>query len=405
MSREQLLVITERYWPEGSGGELATHLILEILRKEFDIVVLTGTQNPTKLPGVQYVYEPLLAKREKVWLWLNASRLANSQRFQKMLRESDVVYIPRFSFPIIPIAKRFGKNVIVHQHDYIPISYTSVVLAPYEQHRGRITRDDIMMECRKGLKYCVGVSAFWRLPRLARRWVSQADKIICVSKRQAEIISDQAPELRDKIEVVYNQLPPEITNIESRKELNETPTFLYVGGDSYIKGFYTLLKAMKELDKQRVKAQIIHAGGYSFENLRLLNVLRNRYQGLEIRVIGRVSHEEIIKLHKKSWALIVPSINEETFSYVAVEASMMATIPIASNVGAIPELLGDTIASRYFFPPGNYVKLAQKIVEVSQFSINNVVLLGETIKREISKKLNPNAIEEKVIEAFISIKG
>ena len=84
---------------------------------------------------------------------------------------------------------------------------------------------------------------------------------------------------------------------------------------------------------------------------------------------------------------------------------MLGTIPIASNVGAIPELLGDTIASRYFFPPSDYVKLAQKIVEVSQLSINNVVLLGETIKREIFKKLNPNAIEEKVIEAFISIKS
>jgi anti-anti-sigma regulatory factor len=45
---------------------------------------------------------------------------------------------------------------------------------------------------------------------LIKSRVSQADKIICVSKRQAEITADQAPELRDKIEVVYNQLPTEI---------------------------------------------------------------------------------------------------------------------------------------------------------------------------------------------------
>jgi hypothetical protein len=63
MGHKQLLVVTERYWPEGSGGELETHLILEILRKEFDIVVLTGTQNPTKLRGVQYLYEPLKERR------------------------------------------------------------------------------------------------------------------------------------------------------------------------------------------------------------------------------------------------------------------------------------------------------------------------------------------------------
>jgi len=401
----RILAICEHYWPKGGGGELATHLILDILRKRFDVTVVTSTRNPSRLSGIKYIYEPLLSKQKKPILWLNTLRFVHSQRFQKLLRESDVVYIPRFAFPIIPYAKKLGKKVVVHLHGYILISYTAIVLAPYEEHKHRITLDDTMLECMKSLRHCAGVSLLWWLPKLARKWVSQADKIICVSRRQAEIIANQAPELRDKIEVMYNPLPPEIINAEPRKELDDTPTFLYIGGDSYIKGFHILLKAMKELDKQRVKAQIILVGRYSFENLRLLNVLRNRYQGLEIRVIGRVSHEETIKLHKKSWALIIPSINEETFSYATVEASMLGTIPIASNVGAIPELLGDTIASRYFFPPSDYVKLAQKIVEVSQLSINNVVLLGETIKREIFKKLNPNAIEEKVIEAFISIKS
>ena len=88
-----------------------------------------------------------------------------------------------------------------------------------------------------------------------RKWVSQADKIICVSRRQAEIIADQAPELKDKIEVVYNPLPLEIIDAEPRKELDDTPTFLYVGGDSYAKGFHMLLKAMKELGRQGIKAR------------------------------------------------------------------------------------------------------------------------------------------------------
>jgi hypothetical protein len=39
---------------------------------------------------------------------------------------------------------------------------------------------------------------------------------------------------------------------------------------------------------------------------------------------------------------------------------------------------------------------------VSQLSKNNVVLLGETIKREIFKKLNPNAIEEKLLRLLFT---
>jgi len=42
-------------------------------------------------------------------------------------------------------------------------------------------------------------------------------------------------------------LPPEIINAEPRKELDDIPTFLYVGGDSYVKGFHILLKAVKEV--------------------------------------------------------------------------------------------------------------------------------------------------------------
>ena len=138
-----VLVVTERYWPDGSGGELATHLILDILRKRFDVTVVTGTKNPSRLSGVKYIYEPLLSKREKPILWLNTLRLIRSQRFQKLLRESDAVYIPRFAFPIIPYAKKLGKKVVVHLHGYIPISYTATVLAPYEEHKHRITLDNI----------------------------------------------------------------------------------------------------------------------------------------------------------------------------------------------------------------------------------------------------------------------
>jgi hypothetical protein len=39
---DTILVITECYWREGGGGELATHLILDILRKRFDVTVVTG---------------------------------------------------------------------------------------------------------------------------------------------------------------------------------------------------------------------------------------------------------------------------------------------------------------------------------------------------------------------------
>jgi glycosyltransferase involved in cell wall biosynthesis len=352
------------------------------------------------LPGVRYVYEPLLSKWEKPILWLNTLRFVHIQRFQKLLRESDVVYIPRFAFPIIPYAKKLGKKVVVHLHGYIPISYTATVLAPYEEHKHHITLDDIRLECMKSYKHCIGASLLWWLSKPARKWVSQADKIICVSRRQAEIIADQAPELRDEIEVVYNPLPPEIINVEPRKELDDIPTFLYVGGDSYVKGFYILLKAIKELSKPGVKAQVILAGKYSSENLKFLNILRNKYQNLKIHMIGRVSHEEIIKLHEKSWAFVFPSINEETFGYAVVEAAALGTIPIASRAGSVTELLNGTIAQQFTVIPGSVNDLAKRISMITSLATDEVKVLGFKLREEILRKLDPNKIEKRIIEIF-----
>jgi glycosyltransferase involved in cell wall biosynthesis len=395
-----VLVVTERYWPDGSGGELATHLILDILRKRFDVTVVTGTKNSSKLPSVRYVYEPLLSKREKLTLWLNILRLIQTQRFQKLLRESDTVYIPRFAFPVIPCAKRLGKKVVVHLHGYIPISYTATVLAPYEEHKHRITLDNIKLECMRSLKHCLGVNLLWWLPKLARKQISQADKIICVSKRQAKIIADQAPELRDKIEVVYNPLPLEIINITPRKELNNIPTFLYVGGDSYVKGFHILLQALSKIGKQEVRARFILANKYSTRSLEALRRLSYKYGNLDIQVLGRMEYEKLKELHMNAWALLFPSISEETFGYAVVEAATLSTIPIASRVGGVTELLNDTIAQQFMVSPSSVNDLVKKISMILSLNTDEVKVLGFKLRNEILQKLDLNKIERRIIEVF-----
>ena len=69
----EVLIISERYWPEGSGGELATQLVSDILRKEFTVTVITGSKNPFRLSGVKYIYNVLetqVDKLEKVYYGL-----------------------------------------------------------------------------------------------------------------------------------------------------------------------------------------------------------------------------------------------------------------------------------------------------------------------------------------------
>jgi hypothetical protein len=55
-----ILVVSEKCWPYGSA-ELATHLILRLLRYEgFIITVATGMKKIDRLNNIRYVYFPAL---------------------------------------------------------------------------------------------------------------------------------------------------------------------------------------------------------------------------------------------------------------------------------------------------------------------------------------------------------
>jgi len=398
--RPKVLVLSELFWPEGGGAELATYLVTNVLRRAFEVTVVTGSKNPAVPRGVKYVYEPLLARREKLFLWLNVLKLIKAERFRKLICRADIVYIPRLSFPVIPYAKEMGKTVVVHLHDYIPVSYSAAILAPYEEHIHRVTRDDLALECRKGVNYCLGSSLLWWLPKLARKWITQADKVVCVSKRQARIIMDLIPELEDKIEVIYNPLPPELVNRGVHKSLEVIPTFLYIGGDSYVKGFHILLQALRKLGKRGVRAKLILASSYSYESFKALKELGERFRNLEIRVAGRVKYEELLNLYNRAWALIFPSLWEEPLPYAVIESMLVGSIPIASRVGGVPEVVEGTYAKSLMFTPGDFEEVAERLERVSHLSRDQLINIGLELREFVLKKFNGDTIEQHLLKIF-----
>jgi len=294
---------------------------------------------------------------------------------------------------VIPVAKGLGKRVVVHLHGYAPVSYTAVVLAPYEEHKHRISRDDIALECAKSLAHCAGAATLWWLPRLARMWLSQADRIVCVSRRHAEIIANLAPELRDRIEVVYNPPPPDLVAAQPRKELDNSPTFLYAGGDSYVKGFHLVVRVLKELDRRNIRATLILTNYYSTSALSVIQRVNARLTAVRVRILpGRVERRSLIGLYRVAWALLFPSISEEPLPYAVVEAALLATMPAATRVGGVYELLKETAAENFTYRPGDIAGIV--------VAIEAVLELGERLRDEVLRKLERARIAERIQRAL-----
>ena len=146
--------------------------------------------------------------------------------------------------------------------------------------------------------------------------------------------------------------------------------------------------------------RIILTNRYSRESIKILNTLTNKYENLRIDVVGRVEYHELIKLHEKAWALIFPSIWEEPLPYAIVEAMALGTIPLASSVGGIPEIIDDCLQKRFLFKPGNIYDLIEKLKIFTLRSKENILSLAMECRNHIMKIFNKENIERKIFEAF-----
>ncbi|MGC9107626.1 MAG: glycosyltransferase family 4 protein [Infirmifilum sp.] len=398
--KPKLLVFSELFWPEGSGAELATYLIVkDILSKYFDVIVVSGTGRPD--PGVlgncRYIYWGLLRGGYKPLEW--AEILANVGHVRRLIEGVDVVYIPSHTLlPLAVIAKRLKPDmrVAIHLHDYQPLTYTSVVLSDREPDLAT----DIIVERweHESIARAMATGLLGFLNKVNMLALRVADMVICVSRRQCELILERMPWLKPKTYVVHNP-PPPIQVIEKRP--NKTPTFLYGGGFSVIKGVYVIAKALKYLERRREtwRARLLITFGRVGKRRRLIEALR-RLNTTKVEILGRIPYQEVLKLHREVWTLLFPSIYEEPLPYAVLESALLGTIPIASRTGGIPEILEGTPVEKYMFTPGDAGELAGKIEDISSLSPEELLDVGSRLRELTIKKFNVGKVEARLLKVF-----
>jgi len=398
----RLVVFTKLFWPEGTGGELATYTIVkDVLSKHFDVTVVSGTKSPAPdvLKCCRYIYWGALRSRLKPAEWLRV--FANSRVVKRLVEGADVVYIAFHSLlPLAAVAKAVkpGVKVVVHLHNYQPLTFTSVVLA----ERGPDLATDVVVELgESGSLLRAVASGFGHYVNVLNRVaLLYADRVICVSRRQCEVLERYVPEVRGKAAVVYNPLPP-MPNVEKRPD--EVPTVLYVGGGSFIKGFHIAVKTLaKVLASHNTKAYVIAGRSVRPEQARLLEKLSKKF-GERFVMLGKIPREELLSLYSRAWALLFPSINEEPLPYAVLEAAAMGTIPVAFRVGGVLEIIKGTPAERFLCKPNDVPCLFKKLEEVLSLTSNDLIGMSLDLRERLVKRVSVTYIGEKFEKLFISL--
>ncbi len=216
-------------------------------------------------------------------------------------------------------------------------------------------------------------AVYWKNKGVYKR----LDKIICPSNFIKTKL-DVNPVLRDKTVVLHNFVE-KVEAVDIQKE----DYVLYFGRYSKEKGIETLLKVCEALPE----IQFVFAGSGPFEEN--VNAIKN------IKNVGFVEGDELIKLIAKARFSICPSECYENCPFSVMESQMYGTPVIAAKIGGIPELIDEGVTGE-LFESNNAEELATKIK----------ALFGDKEKME---KYSENASKkqfdgiEKYIEKFFEI--
>lgn len=395
-----IFFLSELFYPHGGGAELSAHLYAELLRgADFNVVVLTnrfGGEPEVSKKGNLTIYRlPLFRGNGSVkYSILKRFDVLFSSFVRKMMKWADLVYVPRFWYSAIPLAKAYRKPVITHLHDYIPVCPLSNL---YDVSKDAVCNQNSLLCPPKciyayGRKQGVGLSETLSSIALNStighcfgKLVKLSDAVICVSKAQRDMIIKREPSLRAKTFVIYNPLP-ELSHVDI-----ECDDFGYFGGSNYLKGFGVVCRALAFLNDPSV---VVHATGFS-----VLKADQDESLGrLGIVAYRRLDYSEQQKFYGQIRGVLFPSIVPEPFPYVTAEAILRGRIVIASKIGGIPEQV-EGCESALLCEPGNPKKLAEAIEFVGGLDRESITELGVKSREVFLKRFD----NETTIKSFITI--
>ncbi|MEM3979837.1 MAG: glycosyltransferase family 4 protein [Ignisphaera sp.] len=390
----RIIIFSELFYPHGGGAELATWLYSKLLaEKGFKVTVVTR-----QFPGeasveilnsnIKIIRVPMkIALRSRYDTLANAGVLAGAS-IRRQIKESDIVYIPCGWYSVIPLAKIYGKPVVVHMHNYSIICPTSLMYDFVKQKSGSTSSTSFILheiiEKRRRLAHVVASSlANEILGKYYNRICLMADALVFVSNAQRELVLSRIPYIARKSYVINNPIP-DIPLIKA-----EEKGLGYFGGMSFVKGFHVLMQALKSKRyPMNIKVYITKALREQ-KMIKIDNKVSINFMS-EIKPIGKIMN--------KITVVVIPSICPEPLPYTLIESMLYGKLVIASNVGGIPEITNGVKGVK-LVKPGDVSEFAEAITSFLTFDIEEANAIGMSLREHVLQKFDNN----KIIKSFINI--
>jgi len=193
--------------------------------------------------------------------------------------------------------------------------------------------------------------------KLFKRWQSALNSYVTCSNHLKNILLQDG---YNPVDVILNATPTTIT----RTSISENPTIAYAGRLVKEKGVNILISAFSNIVKQFPKSKLLIAGdGPERENIeKLINTLELKNN---ISLLGYLNKDQMENVFEEVWVQVVPSLWNEPFGVVTIEAMMRGIAVVASDSGGLRDIVIDGLTG-YLARPGNIISLTDSINLVIQ---------------------------------------
>lgn len=298
------------------------------------------------------------------------------------------LYLNGLSVSVLPVLKEYGIPVVMTLHDYREICPSYLLL----DKRGNICEKCVngnylncmFTRCSKG---SFVESSLLSLEMYYRRTMypseKYVDRFVCVSDFVSRKCREFNPAIGEKSMVIKNPVSiPENTTKERGKYL------LYFGRLSREKGIPILLEAIKNLPGITLK--IAGAGDLKFENI-----------SANAEFLGFKHRDELDRLIREAMFTIVPSQWYEAFGLSCAESLATGIPVIASNIGALPEIVRHG-ENGFLFAAGNAEELRKTIEEAVNLPDTVYNVMSKNARESVAKFSGENYITQ-LLELYNSL--
>ena len=338
----RVLVVSPYFYPEGGGLEKYAYRMTKDLSRDSEVVVLCSTKErkykEENLDGIK-----VIRKRPNLIISNTPIRLLLPFELLSILKKGDFELIiahtpvPFYADAASLVAKLLKKPIIIVYHvgELKKGSWTDILAQLYEKTLEKITLRNA--------------------------------KIIAVSRYVQKILWRKG----FNSEVKYPKLDEIFLAVRPNFKGDEILFVGQLGRFHKWKNLELLLKALVLVKNKipNVKLVIIGEGDLKEHYVELSKELDLENN---VKFLGFVSDEELIKHYKKAKLLVLPSSKSEAFGMVVLEALSLGTPVVVSKMGEFPRIVEDGKGG--LLAELNEKELADKILNL---------LVNEKIRRKM----------------------